>query len=70
MDNAQTIIAMNHALLAGHLERWADRVELPGPGHDQIFGFTDALRDIAAHLRQGDYTPEGAEFHSLLGKPK
>lgn len=66
MDNAQAIIAQNHALLAAHLDRWAGRVE--NPHSDQMVGFVDALRDVAAHLRQGDYTPEGKEFDALLDK--
>lgn len=67
MDNAQAIIAQNHALLAAHLDRWAGRVEMPHS--DQMVGFVDALRDVAAHLRKGDYTPEGAEFAALLDRP-
>lgn len=66
MDNAQEAIAQNHALLAGRLERWADQVD--DPGHPQMYGFTDALRTVAVHLRKGDYTPEGAEYHLLLDR--
>ena len=66
MENAKDIISQNHALLAAHLDRWAENVDMPD--NAQIFGFTDALRDVAAHLRKGDYAPGGNEWDEILGR--
>jgi len=54
---------VNHLEIAQHLNVWADRLEEDRSvtGSDFHKGFIHAIRDVAAHLRQGDYTP-GAAF--------
>lgn len=66
MEDSEVAITQNHALIANHLNQWADRVFIPG--NAQILGFTDALRDVAAHLRNGDYAPGGNEWNELIGR--
>jgi hypothetical protein len=56
---------------ARHIERWAGRLDKAGPlGVDPAWeqGFEKALRDIAAHLRQGDYLPGGVPYDQTFGK--
>ena len=45
-------------VMARHLELWARRQSEVRLTEFQD-GFMDALTDIAAHLRQGDYLPDG-----------
>lgn len=55
-------IYVNHLHVAAHLADWADRLD---KGRDD--DFARALRDIAAHLRQGDYTPDGILLRPVNG---
>jgi hypothetical protein len=50
----------NHLAIARGLQGWADRLETPGAEPDR--NFTQAIQDIAAHLRQGDFLPGAAMF--------
>lgn len=58
--------AFRYQLVAArHLDGWADRVERgasTSPEGDAAF--VRALREVGAHLRQGDYLP-GGEFYKL-----
>jgi hypothetical protein len=53
-------------LVAAHFaERWCES-QLAQPGmletKDRLEGFEHGLRDMAAHLRQGDFLPEGVLY--------
>ena len=54
-------IMLNHLRIATALSGWADRLEEDETGfgqkHDE--GYVSALREVTAHLRQGDYLPDG-----------
>ena len=53
---------VNHLHIAQHIQGWAERVESGQSGHgDPTFnkGYVQALREVAAHLRQCDYLPTG-----------
>jgi hypothetical protein len=53
-----------------HFERWAwDAEEKRASVGDQRFhaGFVEALRQIAAHCRQGDWLPGGAFYDDTTG---
>lgn len=54
------VVYTNHLAIALRLEHWADLVA--NPSSPQSVGFTDALRDVAAHLRQADYLPGSPEL--------
>lgn len=56
----------NHLHIAMHLDQWAERVgqwDVGDTNAPRMEGFKQALEEVAAHLRQTDYLPEG----SLLG---
>jgi hypothetical protein len=57
-------------LVAAHFaERWCEG-ELENRGillDRRLEGFEHALRDIAAHLRQGDFLPDGLLYREELG---
>lgn len=53
---------INHLEIAQHLSGWAERLEEDArPALDPEFtkGYVEALREVAAHLRQADYAPGG-----------
>ncbi|OMC28876.1 hypothetical protein [Mycobacterium colombiense] len=53
---------INHLRIARSIDGWASRLEERGGGINADFqrGYQQALREIAAHLRQGDYVEGGA----------
>lgn len=59
----QPALYMNHLRIARSIRGWASRVRETAAGDDNAFrrGYEQALREVAAHLRQGDYV-EGGEM--------
>ena len=55
-------VYVNQLVLAKHLEGWAKKMHQPAEANPQMFGFADALMEVASHLRQGDYLPGSPEF--------
>ena len=58
-------------IAARHLSIWAERIEQrPAYGVDQrhLKGFMNALLEVAAHLRQGDYLPGGRLYEDDEGR--
>ena len=53
-------IFRNHLRIGRWVQQWADRLEESPPGGDVGFdaGYVQALREVAAHLRQGDLLPD------------
>jgi hypothetical protein len=59
-------------VVAKHLDNWADRVEeRAGPAANRAFqvGFISGLREVAAHLREGDLLPGGVFYEEMFGTP-
>lgn len=53
----------DHLAIALHISGWAERMEQRAIEKDTgefDRGYAKALREVAAHLRQGDYAPSGA----------
>ena len=62
--------AFRYQLVAArHLEQWANRADVRTLTNDVRFtdGLVDALRGVAAHLRQGDYLPGGVQYDETVG---
>jgi hypothetical protein len=60
----------NQLVAARWIERWAEGLEGPRPDRpaDRYFdGMAEALRDVAAHLRQGDLLPGGVVYEDIVG---
>ena len=57
---SQPSLFVNHLRIAKHLDGWADRQEKETQLGEKYEHFTAALREVAAHLRQGDYLEGGA----------
>ena len=59
-------------VVARHVEKWADGDEAAAksPTSDKTWlaGHANALRDVAARLRKGDYLPGGAFHDETVGK--
>ena len=58
--------AENHLTMAHSLEVWAQNLEEDYGHHsteERSRGYADALREVAAHLRQGDFRPGGQMMH-------
>jgi hypothetical protein len=57
---------INHLTVADHIAGWAERMvplieeDMATDGSEFNRGYAKALREVAAHLRQGDYVPSGA----------
>ncbi len=65
--------AFRHQLVvARHLEEWADRDEVAAksPTSDKTWlaGHANALRDVAARLRKGDYLPGGMLYDETVAQ--
>ena len=62
--------AFRYQLVAAkHIHEWADRLERPSPAiidGERNEGFVKALREVAAHLRQGDYLPRGTLYEDTV----
>lgn len=60
-------VYVSHLFIANHLEGWASRLLEGALERDSDFnrGYGKALREVAAHLRQGDYVPSGAFMDDL-----
>jgi hypothetical protein len=57
----QPALYINHLRIARSLAGWASRLQEGGTiNADFQRGYRQALREIAAHLRQGDYVEGGA----------
>jgi hypothetical protein len=58
---------LNHLAIAKHLDFWVTNLDsrpaLEGGDED----FIRALREVAAHLRQGDYLPDGVLYRETMG---
>jgi hypothetical protein len=62
--------AFRYQLVAArHIEQWANRADVRTLTNDERFtdGLVETLRDIAAHLRQGDYLPGGSLYDETVG---
>jgi hypothetical protein len=62
--------AFRYQLVAARqIEQWADRADVRTVTNDERFtdGLVDALRDVAAHLRQGDYLPGSLLYEETVG---
>ena len=59
----------NHLIVARWICGWADRMEEDGElgSQDQRDSFVLALREVAAHLRQGDLVPGGVLYEDEIG---
>ncbi len=60
----------NHLIVARWICGWADRLEEDpesGPS-DKLESFVLALREVAAHLRQGDLVPGGILYEDELSR--
>ncbi|KAB7761769.1 hypothetical protein [Mycolicibacterium mucogenicum] len=59
----QPALYVNHLRIARSLRGWASRMkrDTPSIGDEFRKGYVQALREVAAHLRQGDYV-EGGEM--------
>ena len=58
----------NHLAVARGLTRWAvQNEETLAPAGGSSMGYQRALRDVAAHLRQGDYLPGATVFEEWTG---
>ncbi|WP_338538179.1 hypothetical protein N5P18_15680 [Janibacter terrae] len=59
-------IIVNHLHIAAQLVAWASRLDedttVPSEANS---GFSSALREVAAHLRQADYLPGGAMLEEV-----
>lgn len=59
----------NHLLIAWHLEGCAVRyVKMNDPYNSQDFerGYREALLNVCAYLRRGDYLPGGLHFNTAI----
>lgn len=54
----------NHLGIAKLLDSWVDRLDADDDGNNA--GFAQALREVAAHLRQGDLLPSGVLYRQLV----
>jgi hypothetical protein len=61
--------AFRYQLVAARwIEQWAERVERPSPTKSEWdAGYARALREVVAHLRQGDFLPGGAVYGREAG---
>jgi hypothetical protein len=62
--------AFRYQLVAArHIEQWANRADVRTLDNDARFtdGVVDALRGVAAHLRQGDHLPGGVQYDETVG---
>jgi hypothetical protein len=50
---------LNHLTIAKHLDFWIGNLDAQPSLHADQEEFIAALREVAAHLRQGDYLPDG-----------
>lgn len=57
----QPALYLNHLRIALSISGWASRVREVSPTDAYQRGYAKALREVAAHLRQGDYV-EGGEM--------
>lgn len=56
----QAALYINHLRIARHVANWASRLDKSGAVNEDFQrGYQQALREIAAHLRQGDYVEGG-----------
>lgn len=56
----QPALYINHLRMARCIRGWADRMgESPSGNEEFNRGYAKALREVAAHLRQGDYVEGG-----------
>ncbi len=61
--------AYRYQLVAAlHIQRWAERAEEGRTAGVWTEGHAKALREIAAHLRQGDYLPGGALYEETVSE--
>lgn len=51
---------LNHLRIAKHLDSWSE-----SSAADDDADFAQALREVAAHLRQGDYLEDGILLQSI-----
>ena len=62
--------AFRYQLIAAkHIHEWAERLERPSLAiiePEQNEGFVKALREVAAHLRQGEYLPRGTLYEDTI----
>ena len=62
----EPVLYRNHLAIARWLQQWADRMEEHHSGlseeEEWSEGHNHAVRDITAHLRQGDFVPGRAMY--------
>jgi hypothetical protein len=57
---------LNHLTIAMHLDFWIGNLDEQPSLHADQEEFTSALREVAAHLRQGDYLPDGVLYRETM----
>ena len=55
---------LNHLTIAKHLDFWHEHLDR----HDGDDDFMAALCEVAAHLRHGDYLPDGVLYRETIGR--
>jgi hypothetical protein len=61
--------AFRYQLVAARwIQQWADRLEEHAPliGEQYNEGYVQALREVTAHLRQGDFLPGGQVYDEMV----
>lgn len=58
----------NHLVIAKWIDRWLEDMTHPSSGLEgkSEEGFQEGLREISAHLRQGDLLPGGGVFEQTV----
>jgi hypothetical protein len=58
---------LNHLAIAKHLDFWIGNLHAQLSLHADREEFISGLREVAAHLRQGDYLPDGVLYRETMG---
>lgn len=63
----QPALYLNHLRVALALSQWSSRMAEHGGGLSEDYrrGYAQALREVAAHLRQGDYVEDGEMIRQI-----
>jgi hypothetical protein len=59
---------LNHLVIAKHLDVWVANLDAQPSLHADQEEFSSALREVAAHLRQGDYLLDGVLYRETMGQ--
>lgn len=58
---SEPTLYLNHLRIAKHIDGWVESLE----ADDDDPEYVKALRTVAAHLRQGDYLPDGVLLNGI-----